>query len=286
MDRHTFLDIPFDEHVVPFPNFAAVLMQHGGRLPDKAALVFSDRSYDYAEILEFCRRFDPIKRDFIFTMQDPQKELLPMLALLYQGIPFGLDFVSGSPATLPGYESRHYIDIDIPYVQPDHPAVILNGQWQFSQYKVLAAMQAVGRVFRLFRPGDACLHLPLASMNALLFAVMAPLYFGKSIRFDLENPAAALMNGKTQYAWCEGNLPVFSDRYEGLLRDAAMLFTAPLPPDAPSFAYYISDADDEAAGLAMIRNARGEILTIPGCDIVRTKEGRYRINGHAVGTAL
>lgn len=283
MDRHTFLDIPFEEHVVPFPNFAAVLMQHARKDPEKNALIFSGISFSYGDILNFCQKNIPQKGSFLFNIHDPQKELLPILALLYHGIPFSLDFISGKGAVLPEFESQNDINTDIPFVQHDQDALILNRKWRFSQYNLLAASQAVGRVFHLFRPGNACSLLPVNSMQDLLFALLAPLYFGKSIYFDKENPAAELLSGKAQYAWCKDMSPDFSTHEKPLLRDAAMLFTVPLPADAPLFAYYISDADDEAAGLALIRNARGEILTIPGCDVVRTKSGAYQINGHALG---
>lgn len=286
MDRHTFLDIPFEEHVVPFPNFAAVLMQHARKHPGKNALVFSGTSFSYGDILNFCQKNIPGKSPFLFTIQDAQQELLPMLVLLYHGIPFRLDFISGDSTLLPEFESRNNINTDIPYVQPDQDAVILNGKWLFSQYNLLAASQAVGRAFHLFRPGNACSLLPLTCMRDLLFGLLAPLYFGKSIYFDKDNPAAALLEAKAQYAWCGDKLPDFSDYNKPLLRDSAMLFSAALPDAAHDVSYYVSEADDAAAGLAIIRNVNGEILSLPGCDIVKTKSGAYQINGHALGRAL
>jgi len=283
--RRTFLNIPYEEHIVPFPNTAAVILQHAREFPGKIAFRFIDSSCTYGDILDLCLRFRIRDRKRpLLSFRDPEKSLMPLLALLYHGIPFHLDFTAESDRISYEYlpENMQANKQDIPFIRLDDNALILKAKYRFSQYNLLVAAQAVGRAFRLFRPGDACSALPVESMSDLLFAVLAPLYFAKTIRFDMANPAEEVLNARVQYAWCKEGFPEILPEAKKLLRDAAMLFTASQQKVLHPSAYYLSGADDAAAGLAIIRDVSGAIVPFPGCDIVRNAEGKLQINGHAL----
>ena len=89
--RNEFLDIPYAEHIVPFPNFATVIMQHAREFPDKIALGFNSRSYTYFELIKTCLALD-LNSNITLSMKDPENDLIIILALLVQGISFKLDF--------------------------------------------------------------------------------------------------------------------------------------------------------------------------------------------------
>lgn len=279
--RRTFLNIPHEEHIVPFPNTAALILQHAREFPEKIAFRFKDRTSTYAHILNYCLTFKVRENERpLLSFRDPEKSLFLLLALLYQGIPFDLNFHAECDRisfTFAVEQTR-----DIPFIRPDDEACILNETYLFSQYNLLVAAQAVGRAFRLFRPGDACCALPIQSMNDLLFAVLAPLYFAKSIRFDTTNPAEEVLNAKAQYAWCREVFPATLPKAKELLRDAALLIRTEKQNATLPAAYYLSRTDDSAAGLAIIYDVSGEIVPLPGCDFVRDSKGKLQINGHAV----
>jgi hypothetical protein len=283
--RHTFLDIPYEEHIVPFPNTAAMIMQHAREFPDRTVFRFTDKDYSYGRLLELCRTFCPDQTHFELSFGNIESELILMICLLFWGIPFELRF-DGPPHPSPYHFSTTATDTEIPDVRLDSPAFTLDTRYCFSQYNMLAAAQGLGRSFHLFRPGDACCVLPLKSLTDLLFAVLAPLYFAKSIRFDCTDPAIKVFKGHAQYAWCKDRPPQAVPEAEiSLLRDAAILYSgkAETAVNIPC-AYYVSDADDAACGMAVIRDAEGRILPVPGCDILAQKDGSFLINGHVVGT--
>lgn len=286
--RRTFLDIPYKEHIVPFPNTAAVILQHARVFPEKIAFRFKDRSCTYADILNNCLTFKVTANDRpLLSFRDPEESLISLLALLYQGIPFDLNFQAECDRISAAFTEQHKKENrDIPFIRLDDEACRLNDKYLFSQYNLLAAAQTLGRAFRLFRPGDACCALPIQSMSDLLFAVLAPFYYAKSILFDTANPAEEVLNAKAQYAWCREIFPAYLPEDKKLLRDAAMLFKTEKQNTSLPAAYYLSLEDDSAAGLAVIRNASGDIIPLPGCDILRDADGKFRITSHAAAILL
>ncbi|MDZ7795600.1 MAG: hypothetical protein U5N56_00490 [Candidatus Marinimicrobia bacterium] len=103
-NEHEFLDIPCDEHIVPFPNTAAVIMQHAREFPERTAFQFPDSSYTYSELLGICRNISlPENTGIVLSFKDIQNSLMLMLALLYRGIPFHLDLGKNTNYRFPGF---------------------------------------------------------------------------------------------------------------------------------------------------------------------------------------
>ncbi len=288
-DSRTFLDIPYDEHIVPFPNTAAVLMQHAREFPDKPALCFRDKTYTYAALRDLCLSADLSALNGakpLVSLHDTQNGLLLMLILLSRGIPFDLDPQAAThvrAAELPLTEKVPG-DFEPPFVHLDDTAMVLDGTYRFSQYNLLVAAQAAGIAFKLFRNGDAVSALPLASVRDLVFGVLGPLYFAKTVRFSAD-PGAEVLAGRAQYAWCADILPDAPLLSGGLLRDAHMLFSREYPETLSPYARYMPVYFDQAAGLGPVTDLEGNLMNFLGVDIGRDGEA-WTCEGHALGQTI
>lgn len=282
--EHEFLDIPGDEHIVPFPNAAAVIMQHAREFPERAALVFKDARYTYRDILEQCQKTIIPDRDIRISLKDPEHDLLLIILLLYHGKVFHLDLKAATnirPENLPQREVTEN-ERELPFVRLDDPALILKGHYRFTQYNLLVAAQAAGNTFKLFRPGDAVCSLPLNSMTDLCFGILAPLYFAKSLRFDRPDPAGEVLKGTAQYAYAGLTAPSIPLDNKELLRDAAILFKARREAFSSPVSFYIEEEIPYAAGLTPVTNNEGDPLSFLGAEMEK-KNDSWIIRGHCVG---
>ena len=211
-NKNEYLGVPIDEKIVPFPNFGSVLLQHAREFPDKIALQFKNRNYSYKALLEECLSLPLSDKIVQLSFMSIENDLIILLSCLCLGIPFKLDFKGSSNLILKDLE-KNEIQIkyfEPPYVRLDDKAFILNENYEFSQYNVLVASQAIGNAFKLFRDGAAYCPENISSITDLVFGVLGPLYFAKSIYFTFnDNPDFY------QYAW---NRMIKSD-----LRDAVMV---------------------------------------------------------------
>ncbi|MDK2975719.1 MAG: hypothetical protein PWP06_194 [Candidatus Marinimicrobia bacterium] len=163
---HTYLGIPYDEEIVPFPNFGTVLIQHRRYLPDKPAFIWKDvPPFTFKEWGSGIRLLsDALKKEGLNVSSkvclkpDLSPETIFLFhALLDGGIPafFAANSDSASTFPLPGdvilpeeyilkgptgtYESIHSVvhfllhtrpeaenPFDIPYVSLDHPALFFS----------------------------------------------------------------------------------------------------------------------------------------------------------------
>jgi len=268
--RNEFLDIPYAEHIVPFPNFASVIMQHAREFPDKMALGFNSKSYTYSELLQTCLELE-LKTNLTLSMKDIENDLILLLALLLQGIPFNLNFEANTTLKLNKIKRQkkdiHYFEP--PYVRLDDEAMTLNKEFCFSQYNILVAAQAIGNAFKLFRPGNALCPLSIISIADISFGVLAPLYFAKSIYFDHIGE-----KNYFQYSW---NIQIESN-----LRDAStILFMAKTNLKA----YTLKKSFDEILGLGPVISPKGEMVKLLGLDIEEVK-GEWKVSGHCLGEKL
>jgi len=264
--RNEFLDIPYTEHIVPFPNFASVIMQHAREFPDKIALDLSTGSYTYADLLKTCLALE-LKSNMTLSMKDTENDLIIFLALLTQGIPFNLNFNSNSTTKLSKINIRemeiHFFEP--PYVHLDDQAMTLNSEYCFSQYNILVAAQAIGNAFKLFRPGNAFCPLSITSIADLSFGILAPLYFAKSIYFvNVDEPDFF------QYAW---NGVIRSD-----LRDVVMVGSE--IKDQKN-AYHLKKSFDNAMGIGEVISSKGKKVTFLGFEIEDEEPG-----GHCLGRKI
>ena len=252
MDR-SYLNIPYDEHIIPFPNFASVILQHAREFPDKIVFYSAKQKITYSQLLQYCISFD---------IRNDHKGILSLIAKLYNGIPFELKFED--PLSIENISLAELQDIDFfkpPYVRLDNKAITLNGQYEFSQYNVLVAAQAVGNAFKLFREGAAYCPTELNAVSDLVFGVLAPLYFAKSIYFAKnEEP------NFYQYAW--------NAEFESNLRDAVIVSDR----DDIKNAYRLQKSFEQVLGLGKIISPNGEEVQLLGFEI---KDGEPR--GHCIG---
>ncbi|MEA2076675.1 MAG: hypothetical protein U9O95_01490 [Candidatus Marinimicrobia bacterium] len=270
--KRSFLNIPYEEHIVPFPNFASVIMQHAREFPDKIAMEFGSCKYTYSELLELCLSLDIPEEtgEIIISMDRIENDLILLLALLIQGISFKLDFTSSSSLEYKKLDRKkmEYHPFEPPYVRLDAPAFLLNN-YSFSQYNVLVAAQAVGNAFKLFRPGNAYCPLSFTSIADLTFGVLAPLYFAKSIHFTLHNEKNCY-----QYA--------LNHEINSSLRDAIIIFST--NSDNPN-SYKLIESFDQVLGLGPIIDPRDELIQLLGLDINKI-DGKWHIAGHCLGIKL
>ena len=271
--QREFLDIPYAEHIVPFPNFASVLMQHAREFPDKIAIQFDNERFTYQELLQNCLSMEFEKdRNYDLGFRHKEEDLLRLLALLAQGIPFDLNFPRSGTYLRETKKIFREINIDYfdpPYVKLDDKAFVLNGEYEFSQYNVLVAAQAVGNAFKLFREGAAYCDPGLLTISDLVFGVLAPLYFAKSIYFtNVDEPDLF------QYAW--------RGKISSSLRDAVMVGDDVNYHDN---AYRLQESFDQALGLGPIFSLKGQMVKLLGVDIEKV-EDKWTISGHCLGEKL
>ncbi len=269
MTERSFLDIHYAEHIVPFPNFASVLMQHARVFPEKTALEFESSKHTYSELLELCLSLD-IPKDIIISMKKPENDLILLLASLVQGIPFILDLTSQSKLEYDKLDLKKidYHPFEPPYVRLDDLAFSLKNI-SFSQYNVLVAAQAVGNTFKLFREGAAYCPPKIQTISDLIFGVLAPIYFAKSIYFIMIKEKNFF-----QYAW---NAEAGSN-----LCDAAVILTN---NNNSNNAYILSNTFDQALGLGPVKSPSGEYLTFLGVDIEKVGD-KWKVSGHCLGTKI
>ena len=150
----------------------------------------------------------------------------------------------------------------------------------------MVAAQAVGKALKLFRPGHAVCALPLSSVSDLVLGVLAPFYYAKTIRFDCNDPANEVFSGTAQYAWCKDIVPeILPADTTARLRDASLVFSC-VPPDVPGLPVYrLLTAFDHAAGLGPLMDKDGNILSLPGMEIIRDGN-TWNIRGHVLGQRI
>ncbi|MCF7832989.1 MAG: hypothetical protein K9N05_05395 [Candidatus Marinimicrobia bacterium] len=270
--QQEFLDIPYNEHIVPFPNFASVLMQHAREFPDKIALQLEEKSYTYFDLLNICLSYKLNKdNDYKIKIVNIEKEVVFLLALLTRGIPFELKFMEpGTYVSEDQIGKYKIIDyFDPPYVRLDDKAFVLNGEYEFSQYNIMVAAQAVGNAFKLFREGAAYCFPEMFSIADLVFGVLAPLYYAKSIYFiEIKEP------NFFQYAW---NGVIKSE-----LRDAVMVTNE---VNYHENAFILMESFDQALGLGPLKSIKRNIPELLGVEI-SNENGICRISGHCMGKKL
>lgn len=243
MAKNEYLGVPFDEKLVPFPNFGSVLMQHAREFPDKIVFYSAKQTVTYSQLLQFC---------ILFDVENDQKGLLSLIAKLYRGINSKLNF--DEPLHIENISLNELQEIDFfepPYVRLDDKAIILNKKYEFSQYNVLVAAQAVGNAFKLFREGAAYCPPKIVSISDLLFGVLAPLYFGKTIHF-VKNEEPDIY----QYAW---NTEIKSN-----LRDAVIVSER----DDIKNAYRLEKSFEQVLGLGKIVSPEGNEVVMLGFELV------------------
>ncbi|MDZ7821495.1 MAG: hypothetical protein U5N26_06600 [Candidatus Marinimicrobia bacterium] len=282
-----FLDIPYDEHIVPFPNTAAVILQHAREFPEKKALVFRSEQYRYGDLAALCFRARMPEKEVTLSLKDLENDLPLLLICLFNGIPVHIDFQSDTNVCLSDVPLDDAKDIlpELPFVRLDKTAVLLKAGYRFSQYNLLVAAQAAGIAFKLFRPGDAVCALPVRTLPALCFGILAPLYFAKTIRFDSPNPADEVLRGTAQYARAGETTPSLPFVKEKLLRSAAILFDRRNEAFASPVAFYLETETDHAAGLAPVSDHTGKLLSFLGAEMEK-QDGRWGIRGHCVGAGF
>jgi hypothetical protein len=265
--NNEYLGVPFEEKLVPFPNFASVLLQHAREFPEKIVLSFKNSTITYSQLLQFCMTAEInecYEKDLTFG--NVHVDLLPLLAMLYRGTPFKLNFGLNQIDT-EKYQIGDINGIDFfepPHVKLDDKAFVLNGEFEFSQYNLLVAAQAVGQAFKLFREGAAYCRPEFEGIADLIFGVFAPLYFGKSIYFVQHDTPDFF-----QYAW-KGII-------ESNLRDTVMLTKT----DNIKQAFRLVESFDQALGLGRVISPNGEEVQLLGYEIV---DGQPR--GHCLGKTI
>ncbi len=268
MGKTDYLNIPVVEHIVPFPNFGSVLLQHAREFPDKPALIFEGKAYTYLELLKECLTYK-IEKDIEYEVElnHVQDNIILILALLTQGSAFKLNFLK-SGTYIREESTKGFTDIDYfdpPYVRLDDKAFTLKGKYEFSQYHVLVAAQAVGKAFKLFREGAAYCPQSVFGIEDLTFGILAPLYFAKSIYFyDVKTPDLF------QYAW---NGVIKSN-----LRDAVMVTNE---VNYHENVYRLVNSFEQALGLGEVKGRDGNAVEFLGFEI---EHGEPK--GHCLGIEI
>ena len=266
MDR-SYLEIPYTEHIVPFPNAAAVLMQHGREFADKNAWLFQNKAYTFGDLLNLSLNLT-LPEHIQLSFSDIENDLVLFLAALVQGVLVSVDFNKKTNVRVEDLDMRtiRIQYFEPPYVKLDDPAFKLNDQIHFTQYHILVAARAVGNAFKLFRKGDAACPDMISNIADLTFGVLAPLYFCKTTCFIPDDTP-----NRFQYAW--------KREIESDLRDAAMLF-----PKGKSVAgsFMVERSFDEALGLGPILSTEGERITLLGAEF-RFIDGNWQVSGHCIG---
>jgi non-ribosomal peptide synthetase component E (peptide arylation enzyme) len=98
--NNEYLGVPFEEKLVPFPNFASVLLQHAREFPQKIALIFEDRAYTYLDLLKECLSYNINDVEYEINLVQVQDSIILILALLTQGKNFKLDFLKSGTMKL------------------------------------------------------------------------------------------------------------------------------------------------------------------------------------------
>jgi hypothetical protein len=263
--NNEYLGVPFEEKLVPFPNFASVLLQHAREFPTKIALSFKDTDITYSKLLQFCMTAE-IKECYEqdLTFGNARADLLQLLVMLYRGIPFNLSINKNENDfyDIP-IESHEGIDyFEPPHVKLDDKAFVLNGEYEFSQYNVLVAAQAIGQVFKLFRGGAAYCPSEFSAIEDLTFGILAPIYFAKSIYFyEIDKPDFF------QYAW--------NGVIESNLRDAVMVTNE---VNYHENVFRLRNNFEQALGLGEAIGPDGKAVQFLGFEIIDGEPG-----GHCLG---
>lgn len=265
--RNEFLEIPYAEHIVPFPNFASVLMQHAREFPNKIALKFEEKQYSYYDIICLSLSVELPVNDVIISFGDIENDLLLLLSCLVQGRIVKLDFKENTDNIFWELKTNktEVKYFDPPYVRLDDKALTLNGEFEFSQYNILVAAQAVGNAFKLFREGAAYCPPRIDTIADLIFGVLGPLYFSKSVYFIFIDKSDFY-----QYAW---NKDINSS-----LRDHVMLF---YDNNKRLNSYKLLNSYDQALGLGKVITSEGKEVILLGFEIEKDF-----VKGHCLGDKL
>lgn len=263
---NTYLNIPNVEKLVAYPNFATVLLQHAREYPQKLALRFQNKDYTYLAMTEFCSNINFPDKKISVSMRNIENDLLLLLACLYQGKEVDLNFNVDTNVLIEeliiDHDKLKYFDP--PYVKLDDPALILNDKYYFTQYKVLLAAKALGNAFTLFRDGASYCPPEIPDAKALLFGVLAPLFFCKTIEFVFNE-------GKDhyQYAW---NRWIKSD----LRASSVVYFQKKLGNN-----YILEESFDQAMGIGPLIHPLGNLVELLGYEIYKV-DGKWDISGHGI----
>lgn len=264
--KQEYLKIPAIEKLVPFPNFGTVLLQHAREFPQKLAISFSKRKYTYDEVTKICARLDIPKQKIKLSFHDIENDTLLLLACLYQGRELDIDFSSRSSINYlqPENQGEELPFFDPPYVKLDDHACSLNNEYHFSQYQVLLAAQAIGKAFKLFREGASYCPENINSIADLIFGVLAPLYYCKTVEMVFTS-----QKDYYQYAW--------KKEISSSLRDAAYLF----PKNAKAQGFLLLESFDNALGMGPIVSPEGKMLELLGYEFEKF-EDKWSVKGHGV----
>ena len=271
-DTRRFLDIPYEEHIIPFPNFASVLLQHARVFPAKPVFVSDKVSMTYSELLEMSLTLGlPRDKRIHLSFNSLCDDLLILMALLYQGIPFSIDFKKESSIQLADLKNNdlQVNQFEPPYVRLDDEAFILNNEYCFSQYNVMVAAQSVGNAFKLFREGAAYCPHHIHQISDLIFGILAPIYFAKTIHLSKRDGGNIY-----QYAW--------NDTINSTLRDNASVF---LDPSDEKNIYRLITPFDQALGLGKIIDPAGKTVNLLGFELDESREVPTP-RGHCIGTKI
>lgn len=265
-----YLDIPDVEKLVPFPNFATILLQHAREFPDKVALKFDNKKYTYLELTKFCSNVDISNKDIIISMNNIANDLPILLSCFYQGYKVDLNFNTDTNTRLDELKvSNHELKyFEPPYVKLDDSALVLNSKYHFTQYKVLLAAQAIGKAFNLFREGKSYCLPDISNISDLVFGVLAPLYFSKTIEFTFNSEV-----NYYQYAWKKS--------IESNLRDSAAVFT----DEFKKGNYFLKQKFDKAMGIGPLIDPLGNLVELLGYELSK-KDGEWDISGHGIAHTL
>ena len=318
---HDFNGIPYIEKIVPFPNFHTVLLQHV-QLNSERVIFKSDslkitvrelkNAVDALTNIFLSRKMKPgDKLEYIFTASI--LDYVYLLAFLDFGFRVKISFNSddhgqsrirkdnGESFNLPNIRELLKLSVgsnnssDIPFVTLDSPAIIYDipdiGELTFTQYNIMAAAQSLGKVFSLFRPGDALLSVKTESITQLMHGFFTPYYWGKTLIFfdyDLDKIMHAFKNKDLQYAYLpelKNGLRVNKGSLssENLLRDAMILTEKNNINDYPDYPFQFIDSSECFCGMGPIYNSPGFQLrkNVPGMEIIE-KDNKLFLRGHSL----
>lgn len=261
--KSDFINIPQDELLVPFPNFGAVLMQHARVMGTKTALNLGSGPVSYAQLLHFCRTHICEDISPEFGLDSYSDAVLDLIACLYHGRTLQFEFGKDIPIKM---ISPYPVSIDVPYVRLSTPALTFSdesGKYEYSQYHLLCAAQAVGNAFHLFREGDAVLFSKISSITDLTAGLLACLYFGKTIHFEEIISLESLFQAKVQYVYTAVLEKYISADSKKILRDGAVLCCKNNSGTNADFIYKLSPTPG-CSGLGNIIDSDGNYIKLLG----------------------
>lgn len=277
--KNDFLDIPSDELLVPFPNFGAVLMQHGRNLGGKTAMDLESGPISYAQLLLFCRTHTSQDLSPACGLTSYSQSILNFIACLYHGIAVHLEFKNTIPIKM---VAPDMLSEDVPYVRLSTQALSLTEKGQkysYTQYHLLCAAQAVGKAFHLFREGDALLFSQLSTLTDLTAGLLACLYYGKTTRFSDAPDLESFFQGKTQYVYTPV-LDQFKKTADSrVLKNSAVLCCSNNSGTNAGFIYRLTP-HPACSGLGNIMDSNGNYIQLLGLNNPQDSNSDDEPSGH------